>query len=150
MTTLPNVGPGRPARRHHDHRSDPDAIDAHLKRKSAEGDFAERAKAVLDDIDRDASLARRPSRRFSPRWRPVESTRQARTSEATEAGRGEQIGFHRHGLGAIAGAVSSYRGGRVLLRLFPPSHQEPPKIQKFAALAPDLEKCPRFPVPGHW
>ncbi len=31
------------------------AINEHLKRKSAEGDLAERAKAVLDEIDREAS-----------------------------------------------------------------------------------------------
>ena len=31
------------------------AISEHLKRKSAEGDLAERAKAVIDEIDREAA-----------------------------------------------------------------------------------------------
>ena len=74
------------------------AIDEHLKRKSAEGDLAERAKAVLDEIDREASARKEAiSTLFATKADSGEETPKSgsrrRSSTKPEEGRVIPMGF---------------------------------------------------------
>jgi hypothetical protein len=72
------------------------AIDGHLERKASTGDLAERAQAVLDEIDQEAQARKAAISTLFPAGKPAPKSGGSRRAPQPEA---RKIGFQPPGQG---------------------------------------------------